>query len=52
MPAFRAMRLVKPETDLSDEKLQKVIGDTGYKVGPITRGEEEAKKGFFSFLHK
>ena len=44
--------VILTETDLSDEKLQKVIGDTGYKVGPIIRGEEEAKKGFFSFLHK
>ncbi len=40
------------ENDIADDKLLKTIGDTGYKVGTITRGEEAAKKGLFSFLHK
>ena len=44
--------VIVTENDITDDKLQKVIGDTGYKVGTITRGEEEAKKGLFSFLHK
>lgn len=36
---------------LDEEKLKKVIADTGYEVGAI-RTESYEKKGLFGFLHK
>ena len=36
---------------LDEEKLKKVIADTGYEVGAI-RTELYEKKGLFGFLHK
>ena len=39
------------ESALDEEKLKKVIADTGYEVGAI-RTEPYEKKGLFGFLHK
>ena len=43
--------VIVTENDISDEELKKVIDETGYTLGPITR-EPYEKKGLFGFRHK
>lgn len=48
----KGQTVVIAERDIDDERLRKVIHDTGYDVTDIRREPYEQKQGLFSFLHK
>lgn len=48
----KGQTVIIAEQDIDDERLRKVIHDTGYDVTDIRREPYEQKQGLFSFLHK
>ncbi len=48
----KGQTVIIAERDIDDERLRKVIHDTGYDVTDIRREPYEQKQGLFSFLHK
>ena len=48
----KGQTVIIAEQDIDDERMRKVIHDTGYDVTDIRREPYEQKQGLFSFLHK